>query len=128
MPEYAFDLSQIKDEAGKKTFRDFWRYNGLLPALTNAHEFEPIRVNYTQMKAVINEGGAYRQVLLDFASVLNINDNSKRYQDALADMFYKSPTLQKYVNYVKEITELMLHMDEDDGRQWYIVWYEILDN
>ena len=128
MPLNAFDLPPTATPEQRQEFESFFIESGLLPALSNAHKFESISVNYLQMLAVINPTGSYRQPLKDFANALQVNNESYRFEDSLADIIYKSNTIQKFVNYAKEITELFLVMDDKDGRQWYIVWYEILDN
>ena len=128
MPLNAFDLPDTATPQQRQEFEAFFVESGLLPALTYAHKFEAMSVSYLQMLAVINPTGAYRQPLKDFANVLHVNNESKRFDDSIADITYKSNSIQRFVNYAKEITELFLAMDDNDGRQWYIVWYEILDN
>ena len=128
MPLNAFDLPEFATPEQRQEFESFFIESGLLPSLTYAHKFESMSVSYLQMLAVINPTGAYRQPLKDFANALQVNNESKRFDDSIADITYQSKSIQKFVNYAKEITELFLVMDDNDGRQWYIVWYEILDN
>lgn len=128
MPLNAFDLPEFATPEQRQEFESFFIESGLEPALSYAHKFESMSVSYLQMLAVINPTGSYRQPLKDFANALQVNNESKRFDDSLAELVYKSNSIQKFVNYAKEITELFLEMDDNDGRQWYIVWYEIFDN
>ena len=117
--EYRFNNEELENE-----FNDFFHANNLHALFTNEHMAWSITVSYVDAKSVINEGGAYRKTLKEFAELITLANDNKSYEEALFRIIYESRSFQSFIRKLKLLIEYLKTVDERYKHNiWNIVWY-----
>lgn len=101
----------------------FYKYN-LLPLFTNEHRAGSIRTTYVDARSVVNPGGQYHQLLLDFSDILAIGSDNKMLEEATFKILYEARTFQRMMNIIRTLVNYYRSIDpEDIDNFWNIVFY-----
>lgn len=114
----------MNEELEKEFYKIFDIYD--LHGLFNNEDLAgPISVSYTEARALVNSGGAYHDNFKNFHDYLKMAKENKKYEEAVFNIIYKSNSLQKMNNLLKET---MTFIDNDINPEhlyntWNIVHY-----
>ena len=116
--DYVFNDEELEEE-----FENYFVRNDLQSLFTNEHRSSPIRVSWTEARALIN--GTYSKDLLQMKEILTIGMNNKMYESAVFRIIYNSRSMQGMVNRIRKINSYYLNdiNEEHKFNTWNIVWY-----
>src|SRR5690625_3858090 len=92
--DYVFNDEELEEE-----FESYFISNDLLSLFTNEHRSSPIRVSWTEARALIN--GTYSKDLLQMKEILTIGTDNKMYENAVFRIIYNSRSMQGMVNRIR---------------------------
>lgn len=112
------------DQELSNEFHKFFYTNNLLSLFTNEHRAGTIRVTYVDARSVVNPGGQYHQLLLDFSDILAIGSDNKMLEEATFKILYEARTFQRMMNIIRTLVNYYRTIDpEDIDNFWNIVFY-----
>lgn len=119
-----FNIISMDEKAEQKFHQFFHQYN-LLPLFTNEHRSTQIRVSDSEMRAVINEHGAYHDTLKHFADYLLIASDNKKYEEAVFKVIYEARSFAGLMKNIKKIMDYDKHnlKPEHQYNLWNVVFY-----
>lgn len=119
-----FDVVSINEDL-EKEFYKFFHSNNLDSLFTNEHRSTPIKVTDNDLRAVVNDGGAYHEPLKEFASYLSMANDNKSYEEAVFRILYNARSFQGLMNNIKKHMKYIDEIIEDRKfNSWNIVWYD----
>jgi len=116
--DYVFNDEELEEE-----FESYFISNDLQSLFTNEHRSSPIRVSWTEARALIN--GTYSKDLLQMKEILTIGTDNKMYENAVFRIIYNSRSMQGMVNRIRRINSYYLNDIDEEHKfnTWNIVWY-----
>lgn len=122
-----FDHKSMNDELIEEFENFFHKYN-LDGLFTNEHRTPPISVSDLDLRSVVNPGGKYHSVFLEFTDYLNFAQDNQMYEDIMFFFINKPRSLKGLVNQVKQAMRYIDGIDQEHlFNQWNIVWYNRYD-
>jgi len=118
-----FDVISINTELEEEFYKTLHKFN-LEPLFTNEHRSTPIKVTDNDLRAVVNEGGAYHEPLKEFSSYLSMANDNKSYEEAVFRILYNARSFQGLMNNMKKHMKYIDSIiEERKFNTWNIVWY-----
>lgn len=115
---------KFNDEKLENEFNNFFYKYNLTALFTNEHRASPITVTYVDARSVINKGGKYHNLLKDFADLLNVANDNKKFEEAIFKFLYKSRSFQGLMRNIRNVMDYISTIDSDRFfNMWNIVWY-----
>lgn len=117
--EPKFDNEELENE-----FNSFFYKNNLTALFTDEHMATPITVTYVDARSVVNEGGSYHRVLIDFSELITLANDNKSYEEAMFKIIYESRTFQSMIKKIKDLIQFSKSVDDSYKHNlWNVVWY-----
>lgn len=119
-----FNIKFFDEELEKEFYKVFDVFD--LHALFNEEKRAgEISVSDSEARALVNEGGAYRQNFKDMHDYLKLAEDNQKYEEAVFNIIYKANSLQKMNNQIKKTMDFIDHdiKPEHLFNTWNIVHY-----
>lgn len=118
-----FDVISTNTELEKQFYKTLKNFN-IDSLFTNEHRSTPIKVTDNDLRAVVNEKGAYHDILKEFSSYLSMANDNKSYEEAVFRILYNARSFQGLMNNIKKHMKYIDSIIEDRKfNTWNIVWY-----
>lgn len=123
MEYIVFNHSTIDDELIEK-FNDTIDRLELDSLFTDEHRSSEIKVDYLDLKSVVNKTGASVSRLEQFSTNIKKSDDNKMYASVMLRTLNQPKTFKQFMKIIKEVNEYIETVKEEHMfNVWNIVWY-----
>lgn len=123
--EYVVFSHSTVDETLIEEFEKVMKDFELSSLFTEEHKSTSIKVDYLDLKSVINKSGASVSHLQDFSKFIQTSDDNKMYASVMLRTLNTPRTFKQMMNIIKKTNDYISHKiaDEHMFNMWNIVWY-----